>query len=209
MRLWTIQPLAVWQILERDGVFHTDPAQSEFVDDYPEGYDWIVRRLRQHAGPEPEGCKLPIWAWYRWQGAARAKPDLRKVRHESTGEWVRIEVEIGEVDVLLSDFVAWYYCMCYWYLPSSEEDGHRLEKELERKGQNFYRTKPLPDPAYHARIEQSWDQILDLEWSCPDGSYVNDIKWVQAVFWELRREQVRDVTHFRGAWRKKKSRTGD
>jgi hypothetical protein len=53
MRLWTIQPLAVWEILERDGVFHTEPELSDFKDDYPEGYDWIVRRLRQHAGPEP------------------------------------------------------------------------------------------------------------------------------------------------------------
>lgn len=130
MRLWTIQPLAVWQTLERDGVFHSDPAQSEFRDDYAEGYDWIVRRLRQHVGPEPEGCKLPIWAWYQWHGTARPKPDLRKLRHDCIGEWVRIEVEINDENVLLSDFIPWHYCMSYWYLPSSGRDDRRFAKRL-------------------------------------------------------------------------------
>lgn len=138
MILWTIQPLAVWEILERDGVFHCDPAQSEFKDEFPEGYDWIVRRLRRHAGPEPKGYILPIWAWYRWQGIARPKPDLRTLRHDCIGEMVRIELEIGEAVVLLSCFHLWHYCMCYWYLSASRAEDRRFTKELRVKGLNYF-----------------------------------------------------------------------
>lgn len=206
MRLWTIQPLAVWQILERDGVFHTDPAQSSFKDDYPEGCDWIVRRLRRHAGPESEGCVLPIWAWYQWRGVARAKPDLRAIRYELEGDWVRLEVEVENDHVLLSDFHVWHYCMSYWYLPSSGRDDRRFNKELRLRGLNYHRTKPLPDAVYYARIEQSWERVFDLDWKGPDGGFDNETRWVQAVFWELRLEQVREVSHLRGTWPDRKRR---
>ncbi|MBC8139714.1 MAG: DUF3841 domain-containing protein [Fibrella sp.] len=205
MRLWTIQPLAVWRILEHTGVFHTDPAHSAHKDDFPEAYDWIVRRLRQHAGPSPEGCELPIWAWHQWRGAARPKPDLRWFRHKTEGDFVRIAVEITDNEVLLSDFDLWYSCMNYWYLPVSRADDRRFTKSLRERGLDYYKTRPLPDPQYHARIEQSWERILDLDRVGRD-KVTRENRWIQAVFWELRRDQVCEVTPFRGTWSDRKSR---
>ena len=128
------------------------------------------------------------------------------IRHEIEGESVRIEVEMGADNVLLSDFHLWHYCMCYWYLSASRADNRRFDKELRERELDYFKTKPLPDPVYHARIEQSWERILDLEWAGPDKAHPSNDKCIQAVFWELRLEQVREVTHFRGTWRDRKLR---
>ncbi len=110
---------------------------------------------------------------------------------------MRIEVELGETEVLLSDFRLWHYCMNYWFLPASKAEDKRFNKELRNNALNYYSMKPLPDPVYHARIEQSWERILDLNFVGID-KILDENRSIQAVFWELRREQVRAVTHFRG-----------
>ena len=202
MQLWTIQPLVVWQTLERAGVFHSDPAQSEHRSDYPEAYDWITRRLTQHAGSPPPGCTTPIWAWCQWRGEARRKPDLRWWRQwMEQGDWVRIELEIPEAEVLLSDFDLWHYCMGYWCLGQNEEERERFEAESAEHGLSFYAQKPLPDAHYHAQMEQSWERIFDLHTVDEVSAFPHTAKWIQAVFWELRRDRVCAVTHFRGAFR--------
>lgn len=203
MQLWTIQPLAVWKTLESDGVFHSDPMQSEHRTDYPEAYDWITRHLMQHAGSPPLGCVTPIWAWYQWHGEARRKPDLRWWRHWMEGDCVRIEIEMSGDETLLSDFDLWHYCMGYWYLSDTEES-ERFEAELLEHGLNYYAQKPLPDAKYHAQIERSWERIFDWERVDDSSTLPRAGKWVQAVFWELRLDRVRAVTQFRGAFRAKK-----
>ncbi|MBC8141250.1 MAG: DUF3841 domain-containing protein [Armatimonadetes bacterium] len=207
MQLWTIQPLVVWEILQKKGVFYSDLTQSEHVGDYPEAYRWITRRLTQHAGNPPAGCSTPIWAWYQRHGEARRKPDLRWFRHWVVpGDWVRIEIEMSETETLLSDFNLWYYCMTYWYISDTEEENNRFEAELLEHGLNYYRQKPLPDAKYHAQIERSWERIFDWERVDSSSPLPRAEKWVQAVFWELRLDRVRAMTPFRGAFRIAKSK---
>ena len=109
---------------------------------------------------------------------------------------VRLEIELDERRVLLSDFELWHYVLNYWYLPESEEDGESFEAELKGAGLCFFTEKPLPDPGYHKRIEASWLRIFDLDWSAKEIASPRKDKQIQAVFGELREENIRSVQYF-------------
>lgn len=76
MRLWTIQPVEVVNILERDGVFTCNPEKSEYYNDFHDAYLWIAVEMDKRNIPHPDGLKLPLWAWHTrdWK---HKKPDLR------------------------------------------------------------------------------------------------------------------------------------
>lgn len=64
MRLWTIQPVKVVNILERDGVFTCDPEKSEYYNAFYDAYLWIAAEMDKRNIPHPDGIKLPLWAWH-------------------------------------------------------------------------------------------------------------------------------------------------
>jgi hypothetical protein len=185
MRLWTIQPIEIWELLQQKGVYY---GTLEHVDeDYLRPYNWIKKQLTLKTGIEKE--TYPVWAWFE-------KPDLRKTGWTTKGEKsVCIELEIDDKNMLLSDFELWHYVLCYWYLSSTMEEGDKFEVELESKGLSYYEQKPLPEP-YNSIIEDSWLKIFDLDWCEEDISSKRENKCIQAVFWELRLEQVKKVKEF-------------
>jgi hypothetical protein len=185
MRLWTIQPIEIWELLQKQGVYY---GTLDYVDeDYIKPYNWMKKQLSFKTGINKENYS--VWAWYK-------KPDLRMSGWTIKGEKsVCIEFEIDEKDVLLSDEVLWHYVLGYWYLPSSMEDGDKFNKKLDSKGLSFYKQKPLPEP-YNKMIEDSWLKIFDLNWYVKDISDKRENKCIQAVFWELRLDQIKKVREF-------------
>lgn len=195
MKLWTIQTLDAWQMLQQQGCLR---AELRFVDqDRHIPYQWMVEQARQRIGPEPVGCQALIWAWYQWQDQQRRQPDLRFRAHlPKQAAGVRLEIEVDDAQVLLSDFGRWQHVLNYWYLPESEADDAAFAAELGRRGLSVYQTKPLPNPVYHERICRSWLRIFDLDWSDEYIARPRAQKSIQAVFWELHMDQVRHVQHF-------------
>lgn len=194
MKLWTIQTPDVWQTLQSQGVYR---ATEQGIPDesFEKPYRWMIQQLAQHV-QRPAKCYWPIWAWHQWEDRGKRKPDLRASSHLEKGKTgVRMEIEVDEAKVLLSDFDLWHYVLNYWYLPTTEKEGEDFEAEVKRHGLSFYETKPLPFP-YHNRIENSWKKIFDLDWSAKDISCKRDHKSIQAVFWELRVDQVKNVDVF-------------
>lgn len=156
----------------------------------------MAEQLGRHI-QAPAKCHWPIWAWYQWEDSEKRRPDLRASSHLEKGmPGVRMEIEVDGTKVLLSDFMLWHYVLNYWYLPTSEKEGENFEKEIGRQGLSFYETKALPPP-HHKRIEKSWQRIFDLDWMVPGISSARADKSIQAVFWELRIEQVKKVDTFR------------
>ena len=143
---------------------------------------------------------MPLWAWFQCDGATCMKPDLRSSGHLLKGErGVRIEFRVSDRLILLSDFDLWHYVLNYWYLPESQKDDEAFESELSRRGLSFYKEKPLRNAAFHRKITESWARIFDLDWTDRGRSITptRAKKSIQASFWELRRNQVRDVRFFR------------
>lgn len=195
MILWTIQSREAWQVLQTQGIFL---CYDQYVDkDDLNAYEWMVEKMNKLIPVQRPDNGFPLWAWYQWEGEKRKKPDLRSAAHLPRGQrGVRIEFQIDDHLVLLSDFELWHYVLNYWYLPTSTTDGENFDKKLAQQGLSFYKTKPLPDPAFHEIITKSWERIFDIEWEEKDIAAPRAKKSIQATFWELPLANVRRVDEF-------------
>ena len=149
MKLWTIQTPDVPAQLQTTGVWR---AREPFVGNYwLNPYRWMVSRMATRVGTAALPDQMPTWVWQRWDGRRRPRPDLRSRAHLPSGTpGVRLELEISEDRILLSDFELWHYVLNYWYLPSSVRDGKAFDRELKSEGLCYFTTKPLPDASWQA-----------------------------------------------------------
>lgn len=192
MILWTIQPIEIWNLIQDTGTYQCDPAKCS-MPEFVEAYQWLIRQMELRIGPRPDGVEYPVWAWYMQNGKHK-KPDLRSERWgygPGDEDFVCIELEIPDEQVLLSVFDDWHVVLNNWILTDSMEESDRLEVYLES----------LPPIVQKTFRERNWEQVL-LPTPAEDAPPVDD-KWVQATFWELRSDMVRDVRFFRTGKRKR------
>ena len=193
MILWTIQTQDAAEALVRRGELVADGGEPE--PGFERAYKWMSARMTERLGAAPPDAR-PIWAWHTWQ-PGRERPDLRSRRHLPPGtRGARIELEIDPDRVLLSDFSLWHFALNYWYLPSSPADEESFETLLRAAGLDPYRTKPLPDPAFHGRIEASWERVFDLEAVIEGVTDEPGERCVQATLWRIPAHAVRGITWF-------------
>lgn len=208
MRLWTIQPENVLEIIETKGVFRAELDKSllsGIIAGAPENdtsicapYRWMAEQMTKRIGPAPDGVEIPIWAWYR--RGDKVRPDLRTVVWEyavdSVG--VRIEFEIDCRKVLLSDFDHWHYVLNRWYFPASDQDYEKFDQKVDNMGMDQFRKMDENHPLMK-EIKDSWDRLFLPEFL--EGGKQSS-GWIQATFWELRKEWIVKVDRFRGRQRK-------
>ncbi len=193
MILWTLQSPAAVEALERDGVLVATSGDPE--PSYRSAYHWMAAQMSHRIGP-PEKATRPLWTWRAWQGR-RARPDLRSTGHFPRGSrGARIEFTVEPEQVVLSDFSLWHYVLNYWYLPASLTDQRAFEATVSAAGLDFFRTKPLPDPALHSRIEASWQRIFELDRFIRGISEPRTHRSIQATLWSLPQPAVRKITWF-------------
>ncbi len=189
MRLWTIQPKALYEKLQSEKALYFVPEQSELITAFGFGpaYNWMAEQMCKRIGQPPQGVQYPIWAWHtvEWK---HTKPDLRRSEFRSyKTPQVCLEVEIADKAVLLSNEDMWPIVLNSGYYGDACSD-----EEYEAEGKWF---DSLPAQEQIAVKRQSWEKIFDVfparetSWDCHG-------KYVQATFWELRLEQVKAVRHF-------------
>ena len=184
MKLWTIQKEEVLEILERDGIYKTN---INLVDnpEFFNAYDWLNTYLEKKE-KRPEDVSYPIWAWYR-RDSKEKKPDLRHAGYETSGtKCVCIELEVPDDIVLLSDFDYWHWVLNNWWLDDSTN-----EEEWD-KNQEWFETLSREEQEKLKR--KSWEKIFDI--SIIDNGWQKKGQYVQAVFWELKKEYVKKVQYF-------------
>ena len=91
MKLWTIQPVEVYEILQRDGVFVADETKID-MPEFLGPYKWLCKQLNKKT-PCPVGVTVPIWAWYQFCGKQK-KPDLRYKSEEDIASLPELQYEI-------------------------------------------------------------------------------------------------------------------
>jgi hypothetical protein len=106
---------------------------------------------------------------------------------------VRIELDLDETEVLLSDFEKWHFVLGGWFLSYDEAEDEQFDREKTRLGYRY--TDPHPEPL-KARVRASWDRIFDLKGGDPDWFGKASKQAIQATFWELRLKDVTDVTFY-------------
>lgn len=145
--------------------------------------------MRFRLGPAATEDAMPLWAWYQYAGSRRRKPDLRSGGYLPKGErGVRLELEMDERAVLLSDFDLWHYVLNDWYLPASVEDAETFAAWLAQGAE--------PEGPHRQAIVASWRRIFAIEWAARGIAEAKSDKAIQATFWELRLENVRQVQAF-------------
>ena len=192
MILWTIQSYDVLQQLTQDGVYHCDPSKIS-MPEYTDQYDWLAKRMREKIGPPPEGIVYPVWAWYLWEGKHR-KPDLRYLRWNwgsGDEQFVCMEIEIPDDQIVLSDEELWHHVLGDWLISDSEAEFDELEAKYNAQ----------PPEEQREFLRRNHERIFDV--SPMDNGWTRHGKWVQATFWELRLEQVRKVQKFESVKRQK------
>ena len=187
VKLWTMQTRDVWESLQRTGVYRTDTALCWMAEELPHAYSWLAREMTKRVGPPPQGVDYPVWAWYMQNGRHK-KPDLRSERWgygPGDEDYCCIELEIAPQRVLLSDFDVWHSVLNNGLISDTEEEDVALEAFHES----------LADAEKTAYKEKNWERVFDI--SPLNNNWTTRGEWVQATFWELRREDVRAVRFFR------------
>ena len=190
MILWTIQDMAAWERLQQRGLLRGDGRRVPVY--YRHAYRWMAEQMRLRL--PPPHARFPLWGWWRWRGIKQCKPDLRASGHLVKGvPGVRIEFELPEDRVVLSDFEAWHCVLNCCFLSLREQEEEIFTKELERTG--MQQRWPYPEPV-RSQVVSSWQRIFDLEAGDPEWWGPLSKRSVQATFWELALSQIRRVDTF-------------
>lgn len=191
MILWTIQPIHIWNQIQAEGTYICDPTRFS-MPEFNWAYDWLVDRMKEKIGAPPEKIVYPVWAWYK-QNGKHSKPDLRRERWcygPGDEDFACIEVDVPDEEVVLSDFDLWSFVLINALISESEEENSLLEKHYDG----------LSPEQQQAFKRQNWERIFDLtplQNNCGTRG-----QWIQATFWQLKKEYIRKVRFFRTAIRK-------
>lgn len=127
MILFSIRNAAEVEILYQTGFLH---ASKRWIDpDFKLAYDWMAHQLASRISLPPKGVTYPIWAWYRYAGISKPRPDLRERGHlcvKTQGALPTLQVE--PTSVLLSDYVDWHAVLNGCYLGKNDQDDEEFNK---------------------------------------------------------------------------------
>lgn len=185
MRVWSIQPLRVWELLSDQRVLHVDPALCGRCSLSPEAFSWMCqqmsRRISNYHG------HLPWWGWQC------PKPDIRFYSRRGIHgqQRVRLELEIPDAQVLPSNEMAWIAVLNHIFVSYTDIEGQEWDTALEEQNIDD-RQRPLPEP-WQSQLAVSWERIFDVSGLRAGGDW-SDI--VQVTFEEMRLADVIEVRPF-------------
>ena len=204
MKLYSVQPLAVYDLLCREGLFHSRPqdypdsALNLFNDDFKfaVAYQWLIERMIERGLARPHPEVFPVWAYLYWINRAKPKPDLRYTalkRWGKSGRQVLLTMIIPDDRVLLSDYDQWFSCLCYGPA-GSVRDMEAFWRRSEKLGPRPY-DQPYPEP-FHQELLDTWRLVLDLAAARKKNRISKANQCIQATFWELTADQVTEAVAF-------------
>lgn len=185
MKLWTIQPKEVLEIVERKGVFYNSKERSDNWADFKNAYLWMVEEMTKRNILAPENCDLPLWAWHTtdWHHDC---PDFEYMNYSNNGNQVCLEVEVPDEEVLLSDYDTWHYVLNNMYFEDSktEEEWEKFRAEFE-----------LLDSDSKRRVTiKSWQKVFNTRAEKTEWYSVG--RNIQATFWKLKKDYIVKVINF-------------
>lgn len=188
MILWTIQPKEVYEILLDKGIVICDINRSSFAgndEDNKNAYKWMSDKMKDIIGVH-ESIEFPIWAWHTFDGK-RKRPDLRKAGYANPKtECVCIEIEVPDDEVVLSDFDSWHNVLNNTFASMAENESDWDKEQLWLDS--------LSDIQRKEKIEESWDNIFKVNYF--ENDWIASGLYIQATFWELKKEYVKNVRYF-------------
>lgn len=192
MRIWTIQPLEVWESLSAQHLLYVQPEKLKYGGYLPRSYKWLRQQLRKRM--------TGYLGHFPWWGYCR-KPDLRQHRHvlRKGDRAVRLELEVDGEAVVTFPCWAWHRVFCEDYLAFSQEQYDRWITGFRGavRDEDLW---PPPDP-WRSELEISWERLFAVE--LPPLDWDKSSFWVQREYFEgvfetLRVDDVRRIDRFTG-----------
>lgn len=185
MKLWSIQPKNVLDEIRSQETFRCDASRSYNLSKSGSlrlPYQWLISQMEKKIGPRPSGVNYPIWAWHTWN-FQRTKPDPDSSAFlERTESKVFLTLEIPDSQVVLTDFDAWQNVLRNSYVSAATD-----EKSYERASKLL---DTLSDEELKSEIQKSWQNVFRID---PiNNEYLVRGRYVQATFWEIRKEYISD-----------------
>lgn len=192
MRLWTIQGLAIYQQLQREGVAFCTKPSWEAYETFMRAYRWMADQMRQRIGEPPiKDIIYPIWAWYQYDSAKSKKPK-KSIHNIPEGVSAYMEIEVPDNDVLLSDFSNWHSVLNGGPL----SDWKKIFKEidlLDKEAGRVLKFDEYPEEI-QKEIEKSWEAVFDLDRRDKElGRTHKRNRSIQATLWILKKEYIISV----------------
>jgi hypothetical protein len=170
IRLWTVQPAAVWEALKQQGRLYVDRRNPEFLENvagYLHAYEWMQEQM---------SYRIPSYKWHLPWWAYPDPIDLRRFRWHAGSpgrKLVRLELLVSREEVLVSSLGLWDRVLAYDLVPRSRGPGEaeiELSKWYEDLGQNGIANQsgfgkchdPYPEP-WNSRLRGSWGHIFDVD----------------------------------------------
>jgi hypothetical protein len=180
MRLWTLQDARVVEPLAREA--RVGAQLPRIVDDHldPSGpaHRWMAAQLALRIGGL---ASTPFWAW-----DARRCPRLNQLKLDDYPEpLVRLDLDVPEEFVLLSQFHLWEEVMCGSYVSADRRGSVKFE-QLSNDG-----------ALTTDMIQSTWPRVLDLDYGAEGRWAVSDRRWIQGCIPYLDRGWVRSVRRVR------------
>jgi hypothetical protein len=190
MRVWTVQPKEIWDVVKNTGVYTCDETKSEWLkegDRSREAYKWLSKRMTEKIG-NPKNIAFPVWAWYKWDWKNEVTDFFEDYfKGETPRDLVLIELELPESEIVLTDEPTWVLVMNQGFVNNSLSD-EEFDEIRDWYNKLPYWEKPIED-------EKSWEYVFDIE---PfENDFATQGRFVQATFWELKLENVVKVEYFR------------
>jgi Domain of unknown function (DUF3841) len=184
VRVWMIAEATLYDRLKAERVLYVDPTLTD--EDFGDAYAWMRGQMALHI--PGYGGHWPWWAWVR-PPCGCVRPDLRKRQLYHNG-WpagtacMRLELDVPDIELLLSDFDMWHAVLNNSPLVSSDEEWDTIEA--------------LPEPQQRSVKEATWPRLFALaEPPDPFWDGTDRQRTVQACFETLRLADVYAVTLFR------------
>lgn len=179
MRIWTTQTVPFWDQLQEQGVVYCETAKSWGANDpdFKEAYDWMAAQMVRRIGPPPRpDIDYPIWGYQQVGNYKKEYHGSSSFGHGKDDEFILITANIPNDALLLSDVIMWHHVLNHCCIPRNRRE-MTDEEEL---------------------IVKSWDLIFDLDTQHWSASQKRRNRWIQATFWELRREWVTETHRIKG-----------
>lgn len=182
MNYWTIQPIEQLQNLKKNGFIVCNSELAMASDPYfKQAYDWMSEQMRLRLNEKFLHLKYPLWCWHSRYNFTKRKPDFRNSEYRQLkGSIVRIEFEIPDNQILLSDFELWHSVFYQCYIADDENDYKIFENYLDEN----YPGKKLAQLPQELRnkIIKSWEKIFDLDFHDPYIAHKRQDKSIQGTF---------------------------
>lgn len=196
MRLWTIQTYNVFETIKKTGIYRCNPDLSSLLEmeEFVNAYKWISKEMKKRIGNPPNNVTFPVWAWYNIDGK-NLRPDMRKSDMRVFQKSVLMELEIPDNQVLLSDFDLWHVVLNDTFCYKTSIEGLSYEEwDAETDKEDLYYSS-LSDKEKVAYKEKSWENVI-----CSNFNKLP--AFVQATFWELKKENIKKIWVLKGFKRK-------